>query len=166
MRIQNDQHHRCRFTKMALGSASIHASRGVRQGAPTSGFLFTLLVNDLIRSLKAECNQPDDYLGSLHSLMMMDDTILLASSRASALKKIRILNEFCSDSGMQVNDTKTLFMVINGSEEDRSPLMSDNIRINNCHSYTLPWLRVHPRWKHSGSDKEPLPKQVGACNKI
>ena len=39
-------------TRMVFGSAVISAGIGVRQGAPTSCFLFTLYANELVRDLK------------------------------------------------------------------------------------------------------------------
>ena len=65
-------------TTSILGSAIITATIGVRQGSPTSCFLFVLFVDVLIRRIKA-C--PDDgWLKWLHSLMLMDDTVIFATS--------------------------------------------------------------------------------------
>jgi hypothetical protein len=52
----------------------------VPQGSPSSCFLFTLYVNKLITSMKERC-QLDSYLGWLHTLMLMDDTIYSAFYR-------------------------------------------------------------------------------------
>ena len=74
-----------------LGSAIITASIGVRQGSPTSCFLFVLFVDVLIRRLKA-C--PDDgWLKWLHSLMLMDDTVIFATSRERMAEKLAIFAE-------------------------------------------------------------------------
>ena len=50
--------------------------------------------------------------------MLMDDTVILATSRERAVEKIQILRSFCLSSGMVINNEKTKFMVINGSEVD------------------------------------------------
>ena len=121
-------------TRMVLRTAIITASVGVRQGSPTSCLLFVLVVNELIQKLK-QC-APDGFLGWLHSLMMMDDTIILATTRERALEKIRILTEFCASSGMLINNDKTQFMVINGADGDRAPLVDGDLTIKNCMSYT------------------------------
>jgi hypothetical protein len=120
---------------MMLKQATVETTVGVRQGAPTSGFLFTLLVNDLIRRFKQE-SPMDDFLGNLHCLMMMDDTVILSTSREKAIQKIAILNEFCRLSGMQINGKKTLFMAVNGTPEDRTPLQCQDLTIENYASYT------------------------------
>jgi len=124
-----------RCTRMLLRSTTIESSIGVRQGSPTSGFLFTLVVNDLLRELKEKCPS-DDFLDWLHALMLMDDTILLATSRDRALKKMKVLHEFCQNAGMVINADKTKFMVINGNDDDKASLELDGMNISNCDAYT------------------------------
>ena len=68
--------------------------------------------------------------------MLMDDTVILATTRKTAEEKIKILQDFCSNSGMVINQGKTKFMIINGTEHDRHPLQSDNLIIDNCETYT------------------------------
>ena len=120
-------------TKLVLTSAVISATTGVRQGAPTSCFLFTLFVNPLIRSLKATA--PDGFLQWLHTLMLMDDTIILATSRNACEEKFKKLLEYCEDYGMVINDKKTKLMVINGKAEDRRPVASGNIIVEHTQRY-------------------------------
>ena len=122
-------------TSMMLRSAMITTSIGVRQGSPTSCFLFTLLVNDMIRRMKDTC-PPDSFLGWLHMLMLMDDTVILASTRERAIEKLHILEEFCASSGMIINESKTQFMVVNGEGEDRLTLKTESLNIKNCNAYT------------------------------
>ena len=72
-------------TQNILGTAIITTIIGVRQGSPTSCLLFILYVNDLIKLLKETC-EPDGFLSWLHLLMLMDDTVLLATSRKNIVK--------------------------------------------------------------------------------
>ena len=97
-----------------LGIAVVSAIIGVRQGSPTSCFFFILYVNVLIRKIKVESG-PDSFLEWLHLLMLMDDTVIFASSRNRLIMKLNILDEYCQAYGMQMNESKTKFMVINGS---------------------------------------------------
>ncbi len=53
-----------RDTRMILGSAIINATVGVRQGSPSSSFLFTTYVDHLVRRLKESC-APDSFLVDL-----------------------------------------------------------------------------------------------------
>ena len=121
-------------TAIILGLAVISASYGVRQGSPSSCFLFTLFVNKLIRKLKSRC-EPDGFLGWLHCLMLMDDTVIFATSRDKLVMKLNILMDFCEHSGMIINRKKTKFMVINGTEEDMTPIVLRFIVIENCKKY-------------------------------
>ena len=73
-------------TQSVIGTAIITTVIGVRQGSPTSCLLFILYVNDLIKLLKDTC-EPDSFLSWLHLLMLMDDTVLLATSRVNIIKK-------------------------------------------------------------------------------
>eukprot|EP00914_Ancora_sagittata_P013200 GHVO01025695.1.p2 GENE.GHVO01025695.1~~GHVO01025695.1.p2 ORF type:complete len:160 (-),score=20.69 GHVO01025695.1:32-511(-) len=93
------------------------------------------MVNALIKEMKSKC-PPDGYLQWLHVLMLMDDTIILASNRQRAQEKVRILTSFCEKYGMVVNEKKTKFMVINGDDDDYEELQNDRICIGNCDHYT------------------------------
>ena len=69
-------------------------------------------------------------------LMLMDDTVILASTRERAIEKLQVLEEFCTSSGMIINEAKTQFMVLNGEEGDRRTLKTESLSIKNCNSYT------------------------------
>ena len=99
-------------TQIILGSAIITTSIGIRQGSPTSCWLFTMYIDKFTKMIK---NSPTDgFLGWLHCLLLMDDTIILATSRDRLKEKVEILLQFCHESGMVINQEKTKSMVING----------------------------------------------------
>ena len=104
-----------------LGAAIVTAVVGVRQGSPSSCFLFTCFVDELVKLVKCRSGE-DGFLRWLHLLMLMDDTIVLATSRDQCIRKLQAVVEFCEKSGMVLNQSKTKFMVINSSDEDRLPL--------------------------------------------
>jgi hypothetical protein len=110
-----------RISKSILGNAVISAVQGVPQGSPSSCFLFTLYVNKLITSMKERC-QLDSYLGWLHTLMLMDDTVILATSRQRCLEKLTVLMDYSLDFGMQINEAKTKFMALNVPKKDTETL--------------------------------------------
>ena len=123
-----------KVTKCLLGGSIITASAGVRQGSPTSCFLFIIFVNTLVKLIKD--NSPaDGFLGWLHLLMLMDDTIILATSRERLIQKLRFLDIYCDSHGMLVNEDKTKLMVINGDADDRQPIPLQNILITHCWKY-------------------------------
>lgn len=122
-------------TQSVLGTAIITATVGVRQGSPTSCILFVLFIDDLIRLLKEKCGR-DGFLSWLHVLVLMDDTVLLSTSRAGMSKKISILLEFCNDYGMKVNMSKTKFFGINVGPREREPFHVHGVTVQWCDRYT------------------------------
>lgn len=68
-------------------------------------FLFIVYANDLVKLIKNTC-ESDGFLSWLHLLILMDDTVLLATSRENMIKKVKLLTEFCDKYGMVVNEKK------------------------------------------------------------
>ena len=116
-----------------LNSEHIRSTIGVKQGGPMSCVLFIIYLNVLAVMLKALGD--DSYLGDLHALMLMDDTVLLGSSREKIIEKFGVLMKFCKEYGMVVNEIKTKLMVINGCEVDRHEFMIDNVIVKHATSY-------------------------------
>ena len=121
-------------TTNILGSTIITSTIGVRQGSPTSCYLFVIFVDVLILMIKSKCS-PEPILGWLHTLMLMDDTVILATSREKMAEKLKLLDEYCASSGMRLNESKTRLMVINGSPMDKIPFVIANVVIKYCTSY-------------------------------
>uniref|UniRef100_A0A0P4VRG8 Reverse transcriptase domain-containing protein n=1 Tax=Scylla olivacea TaxID=85551 RepID=A0A0P4VRG8_SCYOL len=123
-----------RVTQSVVGSALFTATLGVRQGSPTSCILFIIYINELVKMIKEQC-MPERFLDWLHVLVLMDDTVLLSTSRANLIKKVEILDQFCRDYGMYVNNAKTSFFVIHGDDGDADAIHVNSLVIEHCHSY-------------------------------
>ena len=121
-------------TTNILGSTVITSTIGVRQGSPTSCYLFIIFVDVLILLLKSKCST-EPILGWLHCLMLMDDTVILATSREKMLEKLQLLDQYCLENGMKVNTSKTKLMVINGKPLDKVPLVLSNFIVRACSEY-------------------------------
>ena len=80
-------------------------------------------------------SRPDGFLSWLHLLMLMDDTVILATSRESLVEKLGILKDYCDEYGMQINEKKTEFMVVNGSTRDREKIVVNGMTVKHCSSY-------------------------------
>ena len=122
------------MTEAVIGGSIMTATLGVKQGAPTSGFLFIIYMDMLIRAIKERC-MPDGFLEWLHTLILMDDTVLLSTSREGMLHKVMIMQSFCHEYGMVVNESKTRFFVINGTQGETDPLHVNGLTIAHCPSY-------------------------------
>ena len=108
-------------TYNVLNSTKIYTSSGVRQGAPTSCLLFTTYVDKMVKMIK-DSVQSDGFLGRLHVLMLMDDTVIMATSREKCLKKLEAVLNFCEEYGMMINEKNTSFFVINAAVDEKRPL--------------------------------------------
>ncbi len=108
--------------KHIVRSSGINASIGVRQGAPSSCLLFTLFLDNMVRMLKSSV-VTDGFLGSLHALLLMDDAVILSTTREMCIRKLGVVLQFCRESGMIFNEKKTKFFVINGQEDDKERIL-------------------------------------------
>ena len=77
----------------------------------------------------------DSFLNDIHALMLMDDTVLLASTREKMIEKFTVLMNFCKKYGMFINELKTQMMVINGTMRDRLDFTVYDITVKHTTSY-------------------------------
>ena len=73
-------------TKFIFQKVTFFANLGVRQGSSTSSLLFILYVDKMIQMVKNSFND-DGFTAGVHILMLMDDTILLSTSKSCLTKK-------------------------------------------------------------------------------
>lgn len=118
-------------TYSELGSATFHSSMGVRQGGSTSCSLFTFYINKTIRAIKAFGS--DGWLEHLHSILLMDDTTLLATSRQAIQHKLELLLDSTSQLNMKLHPSKSKFMTVNAT--DNTPLTIQDVTISHTELY-------------------------------
>ena len=51
----------------------------------------------------------DGFLGCCHALLLMDDTVILATNREMCEAKLKIVIQYCQEFGMSMNTKKTIF---------------------------------------------------------
>ena len=117
-----------RSTKLFFKSKEINANVGVKQGAATSGILFIIYIDRMIKLIKHYC-EPDGSLNDLHVLLFMEGTVLLATTRDLFVKKFNVVYELCLNYGMKVNGSKTNYMVINSCVDDKYTMVLNSIKI-------------------------------------
>ena len=113
-----------------LRSATIDATVGVRQGSPSSCLLFTVYMDQVVRMIHS-CVGTDGFLGTL---LLMDDMVILVTSRDMCLRKLNAVLGYCQEYGMVLNEKKTKFLVVRGTEDDRLPLIVCNVKIDDVHN--------------------------------
>ena len=76
------------------------------------------------------------FLSWLHLLVLMDDTVLLATTRENIINKITLLKQYCDTYGMKINAGKTKFFVICGTVEDQRAIEVNGLVVEPCTKYT------------------------------
>ena len=101
-----------------------------------SRILFIIYLNVLAVMIRAL--GPDSFLNDIHALMLMDDTVLLASTGERLIERFTVLMNFCKKYGMSINDLKKQMMVVNGTKEDRQEFKVYDITVKHTTSYVYP----------------------------
>lgn len=104
----------------------------MRQGGSTSCSLFTYYINVTIRKI-AEFGV-DGFLGVLHCLLLMDDTVILATSRDAMSIKLALLMEATKQTDMSIHPIKSKYFAINTL--DQEPFVIDDVVISYQDVYT------------------------------
>ena len=120
-----------RLTKNVLGNGIFTSSVGVKQGSANSCSLFTFYVNSTVKAIKMFGN--DGFLKGIHSLLFMDDTVVLATSRDAMQRKLALLHNETVAIKMEIHPGKSKFMVINS--KDNVPFVLENIVISHTNEY-------------------------------
>ena len=144
-----------RCTKNVLKTAIIDSTIGVRQGAPSSCLLFVIYIDEMIKMMKNAIAR-DGFLGCLHALLLMDDTVVLATSREMCEAKLKIVIQYCEDFGMTMNTKKSKFFVINGKKIDKAPFEIGNIKIG----YVCKYLYLGAWFTESGKISDAIALHV------
>ncbi len=97
---------------------------GACQGSPTSCILFIIFVDELIKMMIKERCSPERFLEWM--------TLLFSTIRTNLIRKGEILDNFCKDYGMSVNNDKTKFFVLDGEDGDAEDVHVNDLTIEHC----------------------------------
>jgi len=114
-----------------IGNDIFSTSLGVKQGGSTSCNSFTAYIDPTIDAVKS--SGPDSWLGDIHILLLMDDTVVLASSREKMTQKLQRLKYAADDIGMVLHPTKCQFLTVNSN--DTAPFVLGNATISQTDCY-------------------------------
>ena len=65
----------------------------------------------------------DGFLQWSHTRVLMEGTVLLATTKCNTVTKMSLSQDYFEEYGMQINQLKTKFFVIGGKEGDSEPLV-------------------------------------------
>ena len=124
-----------RCTKFILKSALMLVNQGIKQGSSSSSLLFIIYIDRLVKLINENCRE-DGFLGVLHILMLMDDTVLFSTTRQGLMKKFKLTLHYCDEYNMVINQKKTKYMIISNKKEDCDPICLNEVIVNHCKNYT------------------------------
>ena len=119
-------------TQNYIGKESFRSTTGVKQGSATSCNLFTLYLDHTVKAVRT--HGLDGFLQDSHTLLLMDDTVLLATSRDAMMNKLRLLHQSATEIDMVIHPNKSEFIVINS--DDTLPFQVGDVTISHTDSYT------------------------------
>ena len=137
-----------------IGSLFFETSAGVRQGASTSCPLFVFFIDATVEAVNSF--GPDGWLGVIHMLLLMDDTVIFATSKANLEAKLRLLKDSADRLGMVIHPTKSKFLCVNS--DDKSPIFIDSVKMSytEIYLYLGSWIsteNIATQVKHHFRDK-------------
>ena len=115
-----------------IGSQYFQTSTGVRQGASSSCPLFVFFLDATVEAINSF--GADGWLDTLHTLLLMDDTVIFATSKSNLEAKLKLLKQSADKLGMVIHPTKSRFLCINAS--DKSPIILDDVAVTYTQVYT------------------------------
>ena len=104
--------------------------KGVRQGCPMSPLLFNIYINDIVEKIIKVSKSPIfiEENQNVDIMLYADDLIILAKSEEELQEKMNVLQLFCQENKLQVNEKKTKVMVFNRGNN----LCKAKIYVNNA----------------------------------
>lgn len=128
-------------TEMLIGEQTLVTTKGIKQGQPSSCPLFTFALDFISEELS---KLPEDsWLGKTNSLLFMDDTALLATSRTEMNNKLKVLHDTAQTLGMILHPTKSKFISVNAN--DKQDFIVQDARVKETDSYTYLGCKITPR---------------------
>ena len=97
-------------------SRKLAISAGVLQGSASSTLLFMAYTSDLIDIFR-EHFPAEEIINLFHILLHADDSLILATSKDSLIRKFKKLDEYCLENNIKLQLSKCCFLAINSDEK-------------------------------------------------
>jgi hypothetical protein len=145
----------------------IQILRGVRQGCILSPILFNLYSEEIFSEALEKCEHGILLNGErLNNIRYANDTVIFADSLNSLQQLINKVNEVSERFGLQVNITKTKFMIISKNKVRDAQLLINNTPVDRVKQYNYLGTTVNEQWDHSQEIKCRIEKARSAFNNM
>ena len=98
-------------------SDSFQTFSGIRQGAPSSTYLFLIFIDDLIQYIESNC-EIEPIIGNLSCLLHADDTAIISTKRSLFILKCNTMLNYFQQNSLNLNLDKSSYLIINPKESD------------------------------------------------
>ncbi len=115
-----------KFTRSVIGVSFFDATAAICQSGSISYSRFTFYLNMTI--CKIAKYGVDGFLGLLHCLLLMDDTVIFVTSRTAMQRKLSVLMEATNQTDMTMHPTKSEYFAVN--TRDREPFILGDVVIS------------------------------------
>ena len=140
--------------------------KGTEQGHPLSPELFKVYFRDLSILLNnAVTNNPVLSGTPISHLAWADDVVLLSLDRDSMDKQILILEKYCHDWGLEINTSKTKYMVLNSrrsSNDNQAGPRINGVELDRVDSYCYLGIKISSNGKFTNAVSSLAGKGLGA----
>jgi hypothetical protein len=140
------------FKNTECWSKEINYNIRVKQGCPLSPTLFVIYIDKLEDCLeKAGCVEPTLTSILINILLYADDIALMARSPHDLENQLRILKDFFSNMGKNVNTDKTKVMIIKSNKIPYDNFVYENKNLEEVTSYKYLGIDIHHElnWNYS-----------------
>ena len=107
-------------------SRKLNITAGVLQGSSSSTLLFMAYTSDIIELFR-QTFPAEELLKYYHILLHADDSLILATSKVSLVKKFVKLAEYCKDNNIKLQLGKCCFLVINSKDIENIVIGDESI---------------------------------------
>ena len=122
--------------RIQIGSKIIKYNKGVAQGSIISPALFNIFIEDLTDKIATELK------GSTEDILLYaDDILILCQSQEQVAKCVKIIEEWSSQNGMELNKKKSGIVVFTSRKARKVPLMKlETVKDENGYVQRKQWI--------------------------
>ena len=108
---------KCSINFFGKLSPEFYTYCGIRQGSASSCILFVIYMDKIVSYMSTKCIA-EPLIGTLNVLLHADDTVVISTSRENFIYKCSLLFEYFDNENLQLNMSKSSYMIFNANTND------------------------------------------------